>query len=141
MTRDDIAALLSRCEAAMLRRDAETLAELHTEDCEMETPTAGGSIVGRDAVHKVYVTWFTAFPDLSIAPHPPVIDGHRTAQLFGVTGTDTGGFLGLPPSGKPFHLWLVLMFEIENGRIARSRTIYDFSGMLIQLGVLKVKAS
>jgi steroid delta-isomerase-like uncharacterized protein len=141
MTRNEIEALLSRCAVAMMARDAAALADEHAEHCVMESPTAGGTVTGRDAVRQVYAAWYKAFPDLSTTPEPPVIDGHRTAQVFMLAGTDSGGFLGLPPTGKPFRLPLVWLCEAEHGSITRARPVYDFSGMLIQLGVLKVKST
>jgi predicted ester cyclase len=87
----------------------------------------------------VYATWFQAFPDLVVAPEELLIDGARFAQRYTLTGTDTGGFLGLPPTGKPFHAPMVWLCEVEDGLIVHARAIYDFSGLLIQIGALKAK--
>lgn len=141
MTHDEMTALMARCVAAFQRRDAAALADEHADDCIMDSPTAGGIVEGRDAIRRIYNAWFKAFPDLQINAEPPIIDGDRVAQCYLLTGTDTGGFLGMAPSGKPFRLPLVWVCDVENGAIAHSRPIYDFSGMLIQLGVLKVKSS
>jgi steroid delta-isomerase-like uncharacterized protein len=141
MTRDEIVALLARCEAARTKRDAAALAKEHAEHCVMESPTAGGTVSGRDEIQRVYATWYTAFPDMVTTTEPPIIDGHRVAQTLVLTGTDAGGFLGLPPTNKPFRLPLVWLIDVEDGAIVRSRPIYDFSGMLIQIGVLRVKPS
>jgi hypothetical protein len=45
--------------------------------------------------------------------------------------------MGLPGSGKAFHIHGVQIFSIVNGLIAHERRIYDFTGLLIQLGVLR----
>jgi hypothetical protein len=34
---------------------------------------------------------------------------------------------------------MVLLDEFEDGRIARERRIYDFTGLLLQIGALKAK--
>ena len=141
MTRDEMAALVSRCHTAIVNRDADGVANEHAEDCVTESPTAGGHAVGREAVARIYDAWFTAFPDMQVTPAEFIIDGERAAQLFTVSGTDTGGFMGMPPTGKPFRLPIVILIEARNGAIVHSRPIYDFSGLLIQLGVLKVRAS
>ena len=54
-------------------------------------------------------------------------------------GTHVGEFLGLPPIGKSFHLKAVLLYELEAGKIVRERRIYDFTGMLMQIGILKAR--
>jgi predicted ester cyclase len=69
----------------------------------------------------------------------PIVDGERVAQVATVTGTDTGGFMGLPPTGKKFSLPMVFLFTIRNGLIQHERRMYDFTGLMIQLGVLKAK--
>ena len=65
-----------------------------------------------------------------------VIDGDRAAQVATLAGTDTGGFLGLPASGKPFRV-PILTPHGKDQQIVSERRIYDFTGLLIQIGVLK----
>ena len=38
-----------------------------------------------------------------------------------------------------FKLRTVMIFELRAGKIVHEQRIYDFTGMLIQLGVLKAK--
>jgi predicted ester cyclase len=47
--------------------------------------------------------------------------------------------MGLPPTGRHFQFPGVFVFTVENGEIVREQRIYDFTGMLVQIGVLKVK--
>ena len=70
--------------------------------------------------------WFRAFPDFTWSGEAPLVDGHRVAQMATVSGTDTGGFMGLPPTGKAF-------------RFVHERRIYDFTGFLVQIGMLRAK--
>ena len=140
MTRQDVEDVFARREQAIRRRDAEMLASLHSVDGVLESPTAGGTVHGRRAIEDVYRKWFSAFPDAAFtADEPPLIDGNRVAQRFTMSGTDTGGFLGLPATGKAFRMPLVALFEFTEREIARERRIYDFTGLLIQIGVLKAK--
>jgi predicted ester cyclase len=100
---------------------------------------AGGTVRGRRAIEDVYRAMFRAFPDVGFAAEALLIDGDRLAQSLMMTGTDTGGFLGLPPTGKAFRLPIVILCTLTNGCIVHERRIYDFTGMLIQIGVLKAK--
>ena len=139
MTRDEIVALVERCQSALDRHDTAAIAAEHGDDCVMESPTAGGTITGRAAIAGVYKAWFAGFPDLVVTPEELLIDGNRVAQRFTLTGTDTGGFLGVSPTGKPFRIAVVWLCQLGDSEIVHSRYIYDFSGMLIQIGVLKAK--
>jgi hypothetical protein len=56
-----------------------------------------------------------------------------------MSGTDDGGFMGMPPTRKPFQLRLISMCEVRDGEIVYERRIYDFTGLLLQIGVLRVK--
>jgi predicted ester cyclase len=68
-----------------------------------------------------------------------LIDGDSVAQVLSIEGTDDGQFLGLPPTGKPFRVPAVFLYSLRDGQIARERRIYDFTGLLIQVGLLKAK--
>ena len=140
MTRQDVEDIFARREQAITRRDAVTLASLHSADGVLESPTAGGTVHGRHAIEEVYRAWFTAFPDVTFATDEPLlIDGDRVAQRLTITGTDTGGFLGLPATGKAFRVPLVVLCTLADHQIVHERRIYDFTGMLIQIGVLKAR--
>ncbi len=56
-----------------------------------------------------------------------------------LAGTDLGGFMGLAPTGKPFRITIVFLFTFDDRHIVHERRIYDFTGMLVQIGVLKAK--
>jgi hypothetical protein len=47
--------------------------------------------------------------------------------------------MGVPPTGKPFRVPMVLVNTLKNGQIVHERRIYDFTGLLVQIGVLKAK--
>ena len=140
MTRQDVEEIFARRQQALAQRDAATLGSLHSADCVLESPTAGGTVYGRPAIEEVYRAWFTAFPDVAFAPDEALlIDGDRVAQRLTTTGTDTGGFLGLPPTGKAFRVPLVVLCTLVDNQIVHERRIYDFTGMLIQIGVLRAR--
>ena len=140
MTREDMTALVTGCLTALSNHDTKALVAAHAEGCTIESPTAGGVATGRAAVAKVYDAWFNGFPDLKVAAGDLLIDGNRAAHCMVLSGTDTGGFLGMPATGKPFRVPLVWVIEADNGLVTHARPFYDFSGLLIQIGVLKVKS-
>ena len=138
MTREDILALFDRRRAALDRLDVQALTNLHAEDGVVESLMAG-TVTGRPAIGEVYRAWLAAFPDVVVTADDPLIDGLRAAQAAIHAGTDMGGFMGLPPTGKPFRLPIVQLYEFRDEHIQHERRIYDFTGLLVQIGVLKAK--
>lgn len=139
MTRDEVAALFARRQEAHARRAAIEAASFHAEEGVVESPLAGGTVTGRQAIEKTYQAFFSAFPDLTTETDALVIDGDQAAWIFTHAGTDRGEFMGLPSTGKAFRARVVFLSELRDGQITRERRIYDFTGVLVQLGLLKIK--
>ncbi len=138
MTRDEIVDLFARREAAMNDQDVEGIVALYAEDAVVESPL-GGTPQGRAAIGAVAKAFFEAFHDATITTDDLIIDGDRVVYVFTMSGTDTGGLMGMEPSGKPALVPMVFVSRVANGVIVRERRIYDFTGMLVQIGVLKAK--
>ena len=47
----------------------------------------------------------------------------------------------MPASGRRIENQLAFIMTLKDGRIASERRIYDFTRMLMQLGVLKAKTA
>ena len=138
MTRDEIVAFFDRRQAAYDTLDAAARAADYAPECIVESPM-GGTHQGRAAVQAVVQAFFNAFRDVKVRPDSLVIDGHHIAQILSMEGTHVGVFLGLPPTGKPFRFMAVRVYELKNCQIVRERRFYDFTGLLVQIGVLKAK--
>ena len=63
----------------------------------------------------------------------------QAAVFFRLAATHRGDFLGLPATGKRIEFRGVMLLRFENDLIAHERRLYDFSGLLIKLGILRVK--
>jgi steroid delta-isomerase-like uncharacterized protein len=138
MTRDEIVALLERHREAFKHRDAEALAAGHALEGTFESP-AHGVVTGRPAILEVYKYWFTAFPDLQITWDEPLVDGARAAVFWTFAGTSHGPFFGVIGAGTRVELRGAAEYVFADDAIRSVRHIYDFSGMLVKTGVLKVK--
>ena len=119
-------------------RNAAALAEGHTPDGTIISPIFR-TVTGARDIAVSYTTLFDIFPDWDFAGEDLLIDGDRVAQPFSVSATHEGEFMGLPGSGKRFNIQGVRLFTMRDGGIAHERRYYDFTGLLIQLGVLKSK--
>ena len=138
MTREDIAALLARRDADWRRRDAAALAADHSADGVVVSPT-GGVLEGREQIERIYRLWFTAFPDLGFETSEVIIDGHTAVLLASITGTHTGDFFGLAATGRRVQFGSAFVYKLHECEIAHERRILDFTGVLVQVGVLKTK--
>jgi steroid delta-isomerase-like uncharacterized protein len=138
LTRDELAALFERRQAAFDNMDADALAGDYADDCVVESPAAG-TLRGAAAVDRARRAWFEAFPDLKYRSDRLIIDGTHVVELVTIEGTDIGGFMGLVPSGKSFKAPAVFVYEFRDRKIARETRIYDFTGVLVQIGLLKAK--
>ena len=139
MTRAEIVDVLERRAAAWRRLDTETLLADYDEDAVIESPLAGGTTQGGDQIRQVFQTYFVAFPDLGMEEGEVLVDGQRAAVMATFTGTDRGGFMGMPATGRRVTIPVVFLYEFKDGKIVRDRLVYDFTGMLVQVGTLKAK--
>jgi steroid delta-isomerase-like uncharacterized protein len=138
MTRDETQQFFDRRIEAWRQRDVAALMRAHSDDCVLESPLAG-NVTGRAAIENVYRAFLTSFPDLAVDEPQLVLDRERAVQTLTFSGTNTGGFMGMAPTGKHFRFAAVLICTMRDGLIAHERRIYDFTGFLLEIGVLKAK--
>lgn len=139
MTREEIVALFARRDEAWQRGDVDTLISTHAEDGVAFSPMQG-RLDGRARIRAVYDDWFSAFRSLTFTTDSLLVDGHRVAQFFTVTGTQTGPFGGVPPTGRKFQITGAWLFTLsEDGLIVQDRRVYDVANMLVQIGALRAK--
>ena len=138
MTRAEIQALLERRQTALNQHDVDALTALHTEDSVVDSLIAG-TITGHNEIADIWRAFFAAFPDVLNTPDDVLIDGDRAVQLTTATGTHRGTFMGVPATHKQFRVPVVFLYTFRDGRIAHERRLSDFTGLLVQIGVLKAK--
>ena len=138
MTRDEIVAFFERRQDLYDDFDAAALAADYAEDAVIDSPFAGVH-TGRAAAEQAYRAVFGAFLDRKMKTESLLIDGDRVARVVTMEGTNIGELMGLAPTGKPFRFTAVFLYELKDRRIVRERRIYDFTGLLVQVGVLKAK--
>jgi steroid delta-isomerase-like uncharacterized protein len=137
-TRDTMEALLLRWLAAIRQRDPVALADMVSPECVVESMTGAG-LAGKNGIRHLYGEWFNAFPDVAVHTQETLIDGDRGMLAITLAGTDSGGFMGLPPTGRSFRLSAVIVLTVADGQVVRYRSVYDFTGLLVQVGILKAK--
>lgn len=140
MTRDEILALIKRRHEGWLARDAAALAATHTEHGTVASPV-GGVLEGRAEIERIYQLWFSAFPDIRLQQDDLLIDGDRVVLIARLRGTHAGDFFGLSPTGRHVEVQVAQVMTVAGGLVTDERRIYDFTGVLVQVGVLKARPS
>jgi steroid delta-isomerase-like uncharacterized protein len=138
MTRDDIIRFFEARQADWRARDADALAGGHAPDGAVASPMFG-ALKGRAEIAESYRRLFVSFPDWLFTAEELLVDGDRAAQHFVATATHVGEFMGLPGTNRHGRIEGVMLYTMEDGAIQRERRLYDFSGLLIQIGVLRSK--
>jgi uncharacterized protein (TIGR02246 family) len=138
MTREEIFAMFARREAAWSARDAEALAADHAPTGVVVSPT-GGVLEGRAEIERIYRVWFSAFPDFLFTTEDLIVDDDRVALLARLTGSHAGEFFGMAPTGRRIEVPAACFYRLESQLIVHERRILDFTGLLIQVGVLRAK--
>ncbi len=138
MTHDEAVAFFNRQQEEWNARDSEALARRHAEDGILVSPIFQ-TVRGRAEILESYRSLFTTFPDWQFVREHLLVDGDRVAQQFVVHATHTREFMGLRGSGRSFDIQGVLLMEIKDDLIVHERRYYDFTGLLIQLGILRGK--
>jgi steroid delta-isomerase-like uncharacterized protein len=138
MSRDHVIAFLARRQQHWAARDAAALAADHTEDSIVHSPLFG-VVTGRSEIAKTYENLFRIFADWTFAAEDLIVDGSRAAQIFRVKATHTSELFGVAATNRRFEIHGALIFDFRDGLIHRERRLYDFTSLLLQLGVLKAK--
>jgi steroid delta-isomerase-like uncharacterized protein len=138
MTHDEAIQVFEHQQVCWNNRDADALANAHAPDGTIISPIFR-TVQGRADILASYRTLFATFPDWQYVGQRLLVDGSLVAQEFLVHATHSGEFMGLRGTGRKFDIEGVRLMEMRGGLILTERRYYDFTGLLIQLGILKSK--
>ncbi len=138
MTREEIHSVLERQSAAWAAHDPVMFANGYAPHATVTSPT-GGVLEGREEIERIARKWFHAFPDIQFNSEEVLIDGDRVVQIARVSGTHGGEFFGVAATGRKVDVVFALIMTVADGLISSERRILDFTGVLVQVGVLKTK--
>ena len=138
MTRQEILSFFADRHARWNAHDAEALAADHAPEGSVQSPMHG-TRRGRHAIAGSYRALFDAFPDWQFTSDDLIIDGDRVAQAFSAEATHVGDFMGLAGTNRRFRIQGVRIYDMAGGLIQSERRLYDFTSLLIQIGVLRSK--
>jgi steroid delta-isomerase-like uncharacterized protein len=83
-----------------------------------------------------------AFPDLHYEEHEIISQDNKVVFIGNVTGTHTGNFFFVPPTGNKISYEAVHIHTIgDDGKIIEHRAIRDELKFMMQLGLVKATSS
>jgi len=138
MTRPEIEGFFRARKQNWAARDALALAASHLERGSLDSPMFG-RLEGRDAIRQSYEKLFSIFPDWDYQAEDLLVDGDRIAEPFMVDATHVGTFMGFEGTNRRCRIHGIRLFTMQDGLVLHERRMYDFTGLLIQIGVLKGK--
>jgi steroid delta-isomerase-like uncharacterized protein len=143
MTSEAIRALCERYVRSWERSDISALLDCYTPDCDVISPIFN-VLHGREELESSFHNLFRAFADYKIDIDDVVVDREgkeRAVLLFSATAVHRGEIFGMPGTGRRFDLHGAFTFQFADNRIAHEYRLYDFTGLLMQLGVLRARTA
>ncbi len=89
---------------------------------------------GLEGGKMAHMAFATAFPDSQVTTEDLVAEGDKVVERFSFRGTNTGSFMGAPPTGKKVTSSGMSIFRIAGGKIVEHWGENDALGTLQQLG-------
>ena len=139
MTPEELQGIAERYVEQWKSRDPVAIAQYHASDCVAESPIYA-TLRGRKAIEDAYRAFFTSFPDATIDIDAILVDSPRVAIFNTVNATHVNEFFGMPGTNRHIEFRNARLMEMDDrGLIRHERRIYDFTGLLVQIGILRAK--
>jgi predicted ester cyclase len=117
--------------------DLNVIDEVVSSDFQEHEP-APGIRSGRDGVKDIIGMMRTAFPDLSVRIDDTFGVGDQLCARATFMGTNTGSFMGNPPTGRSVAWEAIDVIRSRDGRITEHWGQMDIMGLLTQLGLAEM---
>ena len=128
-------AIVRLVEQAFNERDFDALRSLiHPDHVDHNTlPEEAGGLAGFvERLERMQ----QAFSDVHATVEDVLVDGSRIAWRWTLSGTHTGNFLGIDPTGRSFAMTGMNIDLVRDDRIIETWSYPDRLGLLYQLGVI-----
>ena len=117
--------------------DLDALSEVVSEDLLTPKIMSGipTGIEGAKAAHRIMLA---GFPDYQTVIDDLIAEGDKVVARITMSGTNTGSFMGMPPTGKHVSFTGIYVARIANGKILEHWGEEDGVSLLQQLGALSL---
>jgi steroid delta-isomerase-like uncharacterized protein len=109
----------------------------HLADAFVEHEVTPGLAPTKAGVKDFFRMQLAAFPDLHMDAQDVFASGAKVVARVRYTGTNRGGFMGMPATGKHVDVQLIDMFLFgDDGRVHEHWGVIDALAMMQQLGAV-----
>ena len=137
MSIEENKAIVRRYQEIYNSNNLDALTEVVSE--ELRTPKImpgiPSGIEGAKVAHQIMLT---GFPDYQTVIDDLIAEGDKVVARITMSGTHTGVFMGIPPTGKYVEFTGIYIAQIVNGKIVEHWGEEDGVSLLAQLGVLNM---
>lgn len=114
--------------------DNSVIDELLTEDYVGHAFTKGYETIDKQLLKQTNDVGHKGFPDYSMTIDDVIGEGDKVFVLSTRRGTNTGEFLGRPPTGKYVEIPRLALYRFEDGKIAEGWILDNYLSQWQQLG-------
>ena len=92
--------------------------------------------MGREGFKRQWRKWREAFPDIHFEIDEIITEDDTVVARWTLSGTHSGPFLGIPPTGRTIRVSGMSLDHLENGVLVSGFDGWDNLGLRQQLGVV-----
>lgn len=140
MSIEDNKRLVRRLYEETDKQNFSSLDEFFSEDLiDHDPPPIPDLKPGLEGIKQSFKVFASAYPDGTHVIHDLIAEGDRVVIRVSGTGTQTGEFKGIKPTGKKVEMTGIVIYRIENGKIVERWAQHNFLGFVMQqLGVVSL---
>jgi steroid delta-isomerase-like uncharacterized protein len=95
-----------------------------------------GEAPGLAGTKQTLGMFHAVFSDLRVTTEDMIANEDKVVARLTMTGTNTGEFMGLPPTGKQVKMAGIEMFRLAGGKVVERWAEFDMMSLMQQLGAM-----
>ncbi len=115
--------------------------EVVADEFIMHDPTSPMEIRGPEGYKQYNSMFITGFPDIPVMIDEAFAEGDKVALRWSASGTQTGEFMGIPPTGRRITAAGISIFRFADSKIVEIWVSYDALGIMQQLTMSQEEAN
>ena len=128
-------AVFEKLMSALNAKDIDAMESLVADNF-VDNDAMPGMAPGKEGMVDMMRMYVGAFPDLNVVVDQWVAEGDLVVGVMTTTATQTGEFMGMPPSGKKFSVREIHMVRVAHGKMAEHWGVQNELSMMQQLGFM-----